>query len=248
MTHYRHSKHAGNSADCHKHLLLNYLLTTHRPAQYLETHAGAGCYRLSDTGSWTQGIGRLWPVAASAFCPEFSEGLTALNPEPLTLYPGSPWWAHRILGAEPLTLFELELDVADQLREVLADADVRSGDGFSSVAHLLEEGSFTLVDPPYVDPYEFERALNLLTLVAQRGDCALMLWYPRFADQREADFLQQLEVLLGDQGWRSDLLFETPVGVLVGSGVAVVGLPPLSGAAAEALADALSPIGRVLTG
>ncbi len=220
---YVHSEYAGNLADCHKHQLLCYLLAT-SPTRYLETHAGAGCYRLRDGGRWQHGLGPLWPLSAAALNADWVAALKALNPGELQCYPGSPWLARQLLGAERLTLFELDMAVSDQLRETLPEVDVRTGDGFSSVVHLLEPGCLVLVDPPYTELDEFDRALMLVSLAVQRGDCGLMLWYPRFSDQRELGFLAELAALLEGCGWQHELCFSEPQGALCGSGVAVVGI------------------------
>ncbi|MDR2746490.1 MAG: 23S rRNA (adenine(2030)-N(6))-methyltransferase RlmJ [Treponema sp.] len=67
MLSYRHGFHAGNQADVLKHAVLvfclDYLAQKPKPFLYVDTHAGAGAYRL-DQGfaalnrEWAQGIGR----------------------------------------------------------------------------------------------------------------------------------------------------------------------------------------------
>jgi len=235
---YVHSEYAGNLADCYKHQLLCYLLAL-SPAQYLETHAGAGCYQLAESGRWQQGIGPLWPLQGAEFNADWVAAVTALNPHQLEFYPGSPWLARAMLGPERLTLFELDMAVSDQLREVLPDVDVRTGDGFSSVVHLLEPDCLVLVDPPYAEPEEFERALMLVALVAQRQDCTLMLWYPRFSDRREQEFVTELESLLAGCGWQHELQFSRPQGALCGCGVAVVGAEQPESAVLQAMIQRL---------
>lgn len=239
MSFYAHSNYAGNLVDCHKHQLLCSLLAK-APTQYLETHAGAGCYQLADGGRWQQGIGQLWPLQPGLFNADWQTTVMALNPEQLMSYPGSPWLARAVLGPERLTLFELDMAVSDQLREVLPDVDVRTGDGFSSVVHLLESGCLVLVDPPYAEPDEFDRALMLVSLVAQRQDCTLMLWYPRFSDRREQGFVAELELLLDGCGWQHELHFAQPQGSLCGSGVAVVGAEPFDPAVLQLISQALT--------
>ena len=69
MLSYRHAFHAGNHADVLKHLvllaLLDHLATKNKPFWYIDTHAGAGMYRLragyaAQRGEFDSGIGRLW--------------------------------------------------------------------------------------------------------------------------------------------------------------------------------------------
>ncbi|MFT5164524.1 MAG: 23S rRNA (adenine2030-N6)-methyltransferase, partial [Alteromonadaceae bacterium] len=69
MLSYRHAYHAGNFADVLKHtvmsLVLDYMLGKDKGFSYIDTHAGAGMYRLTDasaqkTGEYHDGIGKLW--------------------------------------------------------------------------------------------------------------------------------------------------------------------------------------------
>ncbi|MCV6591176.1 MAG: 23S rRNA (adenine(2030)-N(6))-methyltransferase RlmJ [Marinobacterium sp.] len=251
---YMHSRYAGGLADCHKHQWLCYLLAQLRPVRYLETHAGAGCYSLAQSGRWQQGLAQLWPQLTGGLSDHWAQQVQVLNGQ-VTMpvyYPGSPWFARHSLGDEALTLFELDMETADQLREALPVVDVRTGDGFSSVVHLLESDCLLMVDPPYADLYDFDRALSLLSLVLQRQDCALMLWYPRFSDQREMPYLTQLEALLavGAEGiqndlpiWRNELRFATAQGSLCGSGVLVVGAVAPTASLQQQLNDQFARLG-----
>lgn len=69
MLSYRHGFHAGNHADVLKHTvlvaLLRHLALKDKPFRVVDTHAGAGWYRLDHsfaqkTGEWRKGIGRIW--------------------------------------------------------------------------------------------------------------------------------------------------------------------------------------------
>ncbi|WP_051560020.1 23S rRNA (adenine(2030)-N(6))-methyltransferase RlmJ [Marinobacterium jannaschii] len=228
MNTYHHVKHAGNLADLHKHLLLSHLLETLKIDRYLETHAGSGLYELPPEGEWQQGINLLWKQSRFKLAEVYFQALQTLNPEQLQHYPGSPWLAERLLGAGTLTLFELEMEAADQLRHNLAGVDVRTGDGFSGVLPLIEPHSLILIDPPYKDDDDYERVITLLESLEPIPDIHVMLWYPVFSDGSEKAFLSQLDKYLGNHCWRSELNFAEPVGQLSGSGVAVFGDEPLT--------------------
>ena len=71
MLSYRHSFHAGNYADVLKHIVLMLIIESLQQKEkgfyYLDTHAGAGLYRLfsqeaEKTAEYAEGIGRLWPL------------------------------------------------------------------------------------------------------------------------------------------------------------------------------------------
>ncbi len=228
MKTYDHAKHAGNLADLHKHLLLSHLLESLSIDRYLETHAGAGLYALPELGEWEHGIKYLWKQSAFKLSEVYFQALQALNPEQLACYPGSPWLAARLLGEGKLSLFELEIEAADQLRRLLPDADVRTGDGFSGILPLVEAGSLILIDPSYKDAADYERVITLLDYLQPIPDIHVMLWYPVFVDGGEQPFREQLDKYLGSNCWRSELDFAEPVGKLKGSGVAVFGDEPLT--------------------
>ena len=95
---YRHSFHAGNFADVHKHVTLLGLLTALKKKDkgflYLDTHAGRGSYDLSSPSlEAAAGIGRFTSVEHSA--PELRQYAALLAqfrgyPGRQHLYPGSP--------------------------------------------------------------------------------------------------------------------------------------------------------------
>ncbi|HPQ97263.1 MAG TPA: 23S rRNA (adenine(2030)-N(6))-methyltransferase RlmJ, partial [Thiolinea sp.] len=108
MLSYRHAFHAGNPADVLKHLVLQrcltYLTRKDKPLCYIDTHAGAGAYRLDGmqarkTGEYRQGIGRLWEqTELPPLLQEYRALIRVLNPEQeLLRYPGSPWIAAQLL-------------------------------------------------------------------------------------------------------------------------------------------------------
>ncbi len=75
MLSYRHGFHAGNHADVLKHIvqseLLAYLTRKDKHLWYIDTHAGAGSYRLDKlaataTPEYRDGIGRLWAADSAA--------------------------------------------------------------------------------------------------------------------------------------------------------------------------------------
>src|SRR5215813_9674320 len=97
---YRHAYHAGNIGDCLKHAVLVWLIRAMQckpaPLFILDTHAGAGCYRLDEgpaarTGEWQHGIGRLL-AAPPPVLADYIAQVRALG-----LYPGSPVIARTLM-------------------------------------------------------------------------------------------------------------------------------------------------------
>lgn len=104
MLSYRHGFHAGNHSDVLKHTvliaLLRHLALKDKPFRVVDTHAGAGWYRLDHTfalktGEWRDGIGRVYATdnappaiadylalvrSANGFEPVVAEGDSATPP------------------------------------------------------------------------------------------------------------------------------------------------------------------------
>ena len=111
---YRHSFHAGNFADVHKHVallaLLHALQRKDKGFLYLELHAGAGRYDLAAADAHLgaearHGIGALISATATAQAAEigaYRDAVLALRQElaDAHAYPGSPWLAARTLRAQ----------------------------------------------------------------------------------------------------------------------------------------------------
>jgi 23S rRNA (adenine2030-N6)-methyltransferase len=140
MFSYRHAFHAGNHADVLKHLtlvaLLKYLTDKDSALTVIDTHAGAGLYRLDGdmartSAEATQGVQKLFSgsnseqkqpparippaqIAMQSIAPALQDYLDALasfntSATASRVYPGSPLIMHRLLRpeADKLKLFEL---------------------------------------------------------------------------------------------------------------------------------------------
>ena len=202
---YRHAFHAGNHADVLKHVALlrlcDALAAKPAPVFALDTHAGAGLYRLDGeqavkTGEATGGIGRLDPAALHE--PGIRRYLDAVaacraaTGEPLA-YPGSPWLlAHALRPQDRIACCELREEEAGLLRAALAGdprVAVHARDGYAALRALLPpraEGGvriargLVLIDPPYeAQLAEFDLALAAIAEgLARFPQATYALWYP----------------------------------------------------------------------
>ncbi len=105
MLSYRHAFHAGNHADVLKHyvlgLVLAYTKQKDKPFWYIDTHAGAGMYSLTEgyatqNAEFEQGIDKL--ITAENLpkpLADFVTQIQSFNTGSLRLYPGSPVIAPR---------------------------------------------------------------------------------------------------------------------------------------------------------
>jgi 23S rRNA (adenine2030-N6)-methyltransferase len=176
---YRHSFHAGNFADVHKHVTLLALLAALKRKDkgflYLDTHAGRGSYDLSSPSpEAAAGIGRFG--AARHAAPELREYASLLarfraRPGQRHRYPGSPLLAALELRPQDrAVLIELAAAEAQSLRasvealtahaEPGADSGraaarrvhIERGDGFERLRAFLpppERRALIFIDPPY---------------------------------------------------------------------------------------------------
>jgi len=201
---YRHSFHAGNFADVHKHIALLALLRALKKKDkgflFLETHAGRGSYDLSGgSAEAAGGVGRFLQAqhAAAELC-EYAalieEFRAAMGPQ---LYPGSPLIAARELRAQDrAVLIELQGAEAHALEEALAalaalaarqgrkrNERVERGDGFARLRAFLpppERRGLTFLDPPYEETrQDFTQLTAAVADAARRFPTGvLVLWYP----------------------------------------------------------------------
>lgn len=203
---YRHSFHAGNFADVHKHVALLALLSAMQRKDkgylYLETHAGAGRYDLSgaDTHHGSEarhGVGQLLNAAPPLQSEELRCYLEAIaaartafgNPQ---LYPGSPWLAAYRLRAQDRALFcEVLPSECRALERALGGfrrTRVECTDGYQQLPSVLpprERRCLLLIDPPYEAPAaELDAAIAAVSVTLQRlANAVIALWYP-IKDQR----------------------------------------------------------------
>jgi 23S rRNA (adenine2030-N6)-methyltransferase len=198
---YRHSFHAGNFADIHKHVTLLALLAALKRKEkgfaYFETHAGRGAYDLShQSPEAAGGIGRFGTGKHRAdelrnFATLLADVRAARN-QPRA-YPGSPLIAahelrpqdrgvlSEIIPAEA-RLLERELEPNPRMR-------VERADGFERLRAWLpptERRGLVFIDPPYEESgADFERVTAAIVGALQRFSTGIVAaWYP-IKDERE---------------------------------------------------------------
>jgi len=245
MFSYRHAFHAGNHADVLKHLtlvaLLRYLGQKEAALTLIDTHAGAGVYRLDQEQARTSaesdsGFGRLVAAYKRAQATEQSrlevpaalrdylEVVQACNaPGQWRVYPGSPWIAHALLRPQDqLKLFEVHPSDSRLLERQVGELqrahqiEVRRSDGFTGLRALLPPPSrraLVLMDPSYELKTDYAAAFDCLQDALKRfpGGC-YALWYPVLG-RPEAHSLARKLKTLGAAPGRSWVRAELNVGV-----------------------------------
>ncbi|RXD07447.1 23S rRNA (adenine(2030)-N(6))-methyltransferase RlmJ [Sphingomonas sp. UV9] len=263
---YRHSFHAGNSADVVKHSLLIALVRAlqQKPGALtlIDTHAGCGLYDLDGedaqrTGESMQGVLRAF-ADANPLLNDYRAVVQAVNAgvEP-RFYPGSPRILSQLLRPQDvLILNEKHPQDAYTLRSVMRDtsAAVHERDAYELWLATLPPRTargVVVVDPPYEQPDD--RARITATLAAAYRKWAhgvTMIWYPlkdRAVHRRWNEQLRRTGIpkLLSVEHWLYD---DDQHGIYNGAGLYIVNppyafiqaLPPLL----ESLRAVLAPEGH----
>lgn len=263
---YRHSFHAGNSADVVKHALLIALVRALQLKEgaltLIDTHAGCGLYDLfgdqaQRTGEASQGVMRAF-ADTNPLLDDYRAAVQAVNdsPEP-RLYPGSPRFLAQLLRPQDaLILNEKHPQDALALRGAMrgTPAAIHQRDAYELWLALLPTRTprgLVVVDPPYEQTDE--RARITATLAAAHRKWAhgvTAIWYPlkdRATHVQWKDKLRRLGIpkLLNVEHWLYDT--DQP-GLYNGAGLFIIN-PPYAFQQAlplllEALRAALAPEGH----
>lgn len=225
MFSYRHAFHAGNHADVLKHTVLiatlQHLLQKDAALTVLDTHAGAGLYRLDGDYATTSaesadGILRLvapaTPPALTPALQDYVDMVRAFNQGAVTrVYPGSPFIAQRLLrDQDKLKLFELHPTDARALAGNVAQLEagrqvaVLPEDGFEGVKKFLPppaRRALVLCDPSYEIKSDYGRVLNLVQDSLKRFATGVYaVWYPIIPRPEAHDLPRRLKTMANKAG------------------------------------------------
>lgn len=230
MLSYRHAFHAGNHADVLKHcielLLLDYLNQKDKPWWYVDTHAGAGCYTLSEgyaakNAEYETGIARLWsekdlPPALKRYV----ELIRSFNPDgTLHFYPGSPLLALKTArDDDKLRLFELHPSdhtlLTENFAEIRKKALIHRADGFAGLRSVLPpppRRALVLIDPPFEDKRDYQTVIQSLQDALKRfATGTYAVWFPHLQRREIAELTSGLKTLPCKSWLHAGLNIQTP--------------------------------------
>jgi len=225
MFSYRHAFHAGNHADVLKHTvliaMLHHLTQKEAALTVLDTHAGAGLYRLDSeftetSGEAADGIQRLLkPTEGMTLAPALQDYLDLVasfnSKGNWRIYPGSPFIIQRLLrGHDKLKLFELHptdtktlMANVEQL-EAGRQVVVLREDGFEGIRKFLPppaRRALVLCDPSYELKNDYARAAAMATEALKRFPTGTYaIWYPIIPRPEAHDLPRKLKTLATKAG------------------------------------------------
>lgn len=203
MFSYRHAFHAGNHADVLKHLVLvataRHMTLKDTAVQFIDTHAGAGLYRLDGdfaqtSGEAQEGILQLrQSFSGEAPAPALQDYLSLIDHfsqgHTRRLYPGSPFLLQHLMRKQDrLKLFELHPTDIKSLKghiaqlEAGAAINIAQEDGFESLRKLLPPPSrraLVLCDPSYELKDDYTKVATMMEDALKRfATGTYLIWYP----------------------------------------------------------------------
>jgi len=225
MFSYRHAFHAGNHADVLKHTvliaMLRHLTQKEAALTVIDTHAGAGLYRLDSefaetSGEAAEGIRRLQsPAAAEPLAPALQDYLKLVasfnGKGSQRVYPGSPFIIQRLLREHDLLkLYELHPTDAKTLDANVAQLNagrqvvVLREDGFGCVTKFLPPPSrraLLLCDPSYEIKSDYARVAAMVSDALRRfATGTYAVWYPIIPRPEAHDLPRKLRTLATKSG------------------------------------------------
>lgn len=227
MFSYRHAFHAGNHADVLKHTVLiaalRHLTEKDAALTVLDTHAGAGLYRLdgdyaSTSGEAAEGIARLFGSDVGTLTPAlqaYVDMVRGFNQgSALRVYPGSPFIAQRLLREhDKLKLFELHptdlRSLAGNVAQLEAGRQVAvlHEDGFEGIRKFLPppaRRALVLCDPSYEIKSDYAKVLDMAAESLKRfATGTYAFWYPIIPRPEAHDLPRRLKTLAtkAGKGW-----------------------------------------------
>ena len=212
MLSYRHAFHAGNHADVLKHyvlrLVLEYTKQKDKPFWYIDTHAGAGMYSLTQgyakqNAEFEQGIAKLvaaesLPKPLADFVAQIRQHNTGNKPN---FYPGSPIVAYDLLRADDkMRLFELHPNDFKLLSENFSgqknQVKVEMQNGFAGIKACLPpppRRAVVLIDPPYEDKQDYQHVVSMIKDSLTRfATGTYLIWYPLLQRPEPAAMMDDL--------------------------------------------------------
>jgi 23S rRNA (adenine2030-N6)-methyltransferase len=202
--------------------VLRHLMQKEAAIQYVDTHAGAGLYRLDGdyaekSGEATEGVLKVIQAKQALTSPivlDYLEMVQSFNSTGKTrVYPGSPFIIHQLLrhdSRDRLKLYELHPTDHKALVGNVAQLEagrtiqIKSEDGFEALKALLppplsSSGSrraCVLMDPSYELKSDYARVIDSMQDCLKRfATGTYLIWYPVIARMEAHELPRKLKLL-----------------------------------------------------
>lgn len=219
---YRHSFHAGNFADCLKHIVLVQIIKLMQKKEkgfmVLDAFSGTGIYDLHQeqaarSPEYIDGIVRIWDYVeknndAAPIIKDYLEALYNVS-QSQRYYAGSPFLIARLLRPQDRAFFtELHKVEYENLNEniynfknecICRNLFVENNDGYNSIKAKLppkEKRGLIFIDPPFEKPNEFKMMEQALQDGLKRFETGVFaLWYADKNTTETEKFLKSIKSL-----------------------------------------------------
>jgi 23S rRNA (adenine2030-N6)-methyltransferase len=222
MFSYRHAFHAGNHADVLKHTvliaMLRHMALKDAAVVAIDTHAGAGLYRLDSdyaqtSGEASEGVLKLFENNnLSPALQDYVDVIRSFNRGSQSrVYPGSPFIIQQLLRQQDrLKLFEIHPSDIKALSGNVEQLDagrqvaVFREDGFEGVKKFLPPPSrraLVLCDPSYEIKSDYARVVEMVADSLKRfATGTYAVWYPVIPRPEAHDVPRKLKTLANKLG------------------------------------------------
>ena len=209
MLSYRHGFHAGNAADIIKHFILLYVLDYLKKKDknfiFIDAHAGAGKYLISDpymqkNKEYLFGIAKIFKLKNDQFfLKNYLDLIKILNPNSeIEIYPGSSWLAAKSLRKnDRLHFFEFHTNEFLNLKNNFKNDSritIEKEDCYQKLIKIIppkEKRAVILIDPSYELKNEYDKVIKLVSSCYKKFPLGIyIVWYPVLKNKKSESFVK----------------------------------------------------------
>jgi 23S rRNA (adenine2030-N6)-methyltransferase len=244
MLSYRHGFHAGNAADVIKHFtllyVLDYLKKKDKNFVFIDAHAGAGKYLISDpymqkNKEYLLGITKIFKIKNNEiFLKNYLDLIKILNPNSkIEVYPGSSWLAAQSLRQnDRLHFFELHSNEFLNLNNNFKDDSritIEKEDCYQKLIKIIppkEKRAVILIDPSYELKDEYDKVTKLVSSCYKKFPLGIyIIWYPVLKNKKSEGFVKNFLELSFKNLTHIEMVTDKTDKGMQGSGLFIINTP-----------------------
>jgi 23S rRNA (adenine2030-N6)-methyltransferase len=244
MLSYRHGFHAGNAADVIKHFILLYVLDYLKKKDknfiFIDAHAGAGKYLISDpymekNKEYLSGISKIFKLKSTDFfLKNYLDLIKILNPNSeIEICPGSNWLASQTLREnDRLHFFELHSNEFLNLKNNFENDSritIEKEDSYKKLIKIIppkEKRAVILIDPSYELKDEYDKVTKLVTSCYKKFPLGIyIIWYPVLKNKKSEGFVKNFLELSFKNLTHIEMITDKKTEGMQGSGLFIINTP-----------------------